>query len=146
MLYKKKADKVRPVDLDRPKPGLDPQDKQQFKHSRQDFPPLQETGISPDYSHYLSRRFNEKPCGFWLLKERVASLKIRETLLLRERELVKYILLNYKAVFRFEYSNLTRISPTIIAPLGIDTEPHIPQQAPPFKIPKALLGEVTKEI
>jgi hypothetical protein len=137
-MYKKKKDKVRPVDVstsDGTKPGgtEDWHDKAVNEERRQ--------GLDRPRSYhdrYLTPKFSDIPRGSRLTPERIATLKVGEDMTKKERELLLEMLFNREKALAWAFEEIGRIHPEVAPPQEIKTIDHTPWQVPNFKIPRSL--------
>lgn len=143
-LYKKVADKVRPVD----DPG--PPEKNNF--GREDWKELaierqllrlslRPADIGP-YDHILERRYAPFPRGLRLTPERLKEQNVGEQLFPREREILHQMLFNREGAIAFTFTESGRISHEVAPPYKIKTVPHKAWQVKSFPIAKSAEEEV----
>jgi hypothetical protein len=141
-MYKRKAQKVRPVDSsysDGTSPGrLGWKDEilegeQQGYHYKQ-----------APYGHWLIPKFSTLTKGTRLTDERVALTQIGIDLLPQEKELLMQVLYNREAVLSWDFSEIGKVRSAVAVPQQIRTVPHTAWQAPGFPIPRALTGTVVE--
>jgi hypothetical protein len=138
--YKKKADKVRPVDpgeTDGSKPGgcLD-----WLEKSKADDVPCQ---LGP-YSDWITPKFSDIQKGSRLTEERIKDLIVGDSLWPKEKELFINVLYNREKALAFDFSHIGKVKPDVAPPQIIKTVEHKAWQVPGFPIPKALLPVVIR--
>lgn len=140
-MYKRKKDKVRPVDQPHKDGGV-PEEKQEWKE------PL-EGGKLVDRSYYngnLIPKFSKIKKGSRLTEERVSELKIGGDLTKREKELLLEVLFNREEAIAFDFNEKGIIKREVEAPHKIPTIEHQAWQAAGFRVPKGLREEVREII
>jgi hypothetical protein len=144
-LYKKKADKVRPVDSSEStgeKPGGDinwrekaiAEETARGLYLNKDYP----------YSQWLNPRFSQMAEGARLTPERVERLVIGNSLTPQEKDVALQMLYNREGAFAWEFKEIGHIRKEVAPPQEIRTIPHKAWQAKSFHIPKALEPTVIK--
>ena len=139
-LYKRKADKVRPVNLG---------------HTTGETPGGTDTWFEDDvaarpakpsekYEDWITGRFATSEPGSRLTKERFESLTIGNGLQENERDMLYHILRNREEALAFDWSHLGIIREEVTPPIKIRTVPHEAWQEKAFPIPKALATKVVQ--
>jgi hypothetical protein len=146
-MYKKKKDKVRPVDVstsDGTKPGgLENWHEIAVAEERR-------RGLDKPqsyYDRYLTPKFSDIPRGSRLTPQRITALKVGD-LTEKEKELLQAMLFNREKSLAWSFEEIGRIRPDVAPPQEIKTVEHTPWQVPNFKIPRSLtrkLVEMLKE-
>jgi RNase H-like domain found in reverse transcriptase/Integrase zinc binding domain len=140
-LYKRKADKVRPVDLG-VSTGESPSGKDGWlQAARQEMP------ASPYMGKYkglggLTGRFSSLQPGSRLTKERSDALIVGDELTVEEKELLLEVLTNREEALAFDWTHCGTIRPEVAPPQEIRTIDHKAWQTPNFPVPRALMGKV----
>lgn len=143
-LYKRKADKVNPVNKGEggEKPGGDvhwrekaiQEERKRGLHLKKDYP----------YSQWLYPRISRLGEGARLTPERVERLVIGNSLTPQERDVVLQMLYNREGAFAWVFSEIGHVKKEVAPPQEIRTIPHEAWQAKSFHIPKALEQTVIK--
>ena len=139
--YKKKADKVKPVDLPH-KGGLKPEGKEDWRQRAI----VKEVYTLGKYSWWIIPKFSTIKKGTRLTTERIEKLNMAKNLMAREKDVFLEVLFNREAAIAFDFTEKGHFSNEIEPLHVVCTIPHTPWQAKNFKIPKALEGEVVKII
>ena len=136
--YKRKKDKVRP--LDQPTNGegtggdlffLEKCEKQEKLEGRH-------TPKEP-FDVWITPKFSNIPHGSRLTEERIAELDIGAEVWPREKDLLMTLLFNREAAIAFDWQEKARIREEIEPPHVIRIRPeHVPWQEHPMRIPRAL--------
>jgi hypothetical protein len=137
-LYKRKAEKVLPVNQPRLKaegPGGERRWKEKVLEQEKEL--LRDRPLSK-WDEWLIPRFAKTPEGTRLTPERFANLKIGKELRPQEREVLNRILLNREMAISWEFKEMGRVRPEVAPPQEIHTVAHEPWRAPNFPVPKAL--------
>jgi hypothetical protein len=113
-MYKRKADKVRPVDADiiitkGSKPGRLYFWKKAFLKQETKLPPR--TG--PYDRQFLTKKFSDMPRGSRLTPEILASIKTGVKLRLAKRHLLEEMLYNWEAALGLDFKHVSKVHPTI---------------------------------
>jgi|SRR5438045_861833 len=140
-LRKRKADKVRPVDLgvsDGSKPGsiLDWVEKSKLTDVVH--------GEKGKYSNWLILKFSDIKKGSRLTEECAAKLLVGEGLTSQEKAMFFEMLYNREKALAFDFSHCGKIHSEVTPPQVIKTVKHKPWQVPGFPVPKALMPIVVK--
>lgn len=139
-VYKRKAQKVRPVDDSTPsksKPGgMDNWKEVLLKRA-------QEHATKGRFDHWLEPRFSKIERGSRLTKERIEKLIIGPDLTPQERDLLIEMLHYREGALAFDFSHCSRIREEVAPPQVIKTVEHKAWQAQSFPIPKALTEVVS---
>jgi hypothetical protein len=131
-MYKRKADKVRPVDCGK-SDGDKPGGVNWVEISKRTDEP---TG---KYSKWLIPKFSDIERGSRLTEERISKLKVGTGLTKEERELFVEMLYNREKALAFDFSYCGMVRREVAPPQVIKTVEHKAWQCPGFPIPKALL-------
>jgi hypothetical protein len=138
-LYKRKADKMGPVNLgasvDEVPGGRD----DWLKRAREEKPAPKNTG---KYGDWLIGRFSDLPRGARLTKERAEKLIIGDELTPEERDVLIEALTNREEALAFDWTHCGTIRPEVAPPQEIRTVKHEAWQADNFPVPKALMSKV----
>jgi hypothetical protein len=135
-MYKRKADKVRPVDCgksDGDNPGGVMNWVEISKRSDVYHEPMGK------YSKWLIPKFSDIERGSRLTEERISKLKMGTGLTKEERELFVEMLYNREKALAFDFSHCGMVRAEVAPPQVIKTVEHKAWQCPGFPIPKALL-------
>ena len=136
--YKRKKDKIRPLDqpTDGEGTGGDPLFLE--KCEKQEALERRHTQKGP-FDVWITPKFSTIPQGSRLTEERIADLDIGAELWPREKELLMALLFNREAAIAFDWQEKGRIREEIEPPHVIRIRPgHIPWQEHPMRIPRAL--------
>ena len=140
-LYKRKAQKVRPVDANDGTgegPGGHPDWYERSK--TRDFP---QPHVGK-YAEYLLPRISKLPRGSRLTPERLRSLDVGDWLWPEERAMFDEMMINREEAIAFEWKEVRKIHPDVSPPIMIKTMPHQAWQEKNFPCPKALVPVVVK--
>jgi len=140
-MYKRKADKVRPVDYgisDGKSPGGVLNWVERSKESDIYNKPVGE------YSKWLIPKFSSIERGSRLTEERASQLIIRKELTKEEKALFIEMLYCREKVLAFDFSHCGKVRPEVAPPQVIKTVEHEAWQVPGFPVPKALVPMVVK--
>jgi len=140
-LYKRKADKVRPVDLGISTGEAPLGDDDWFQKARLEKPTPNHIGKYGDLGGLVGR-FSDLPPGSRLTKERAEQLIIGDELTPEERELLMEVLTNREEALAFDWTHCGTIRPEVAPPQEIRTVDHEAWQTPNFPVPRALMGKV----
>jgi len=143
--YKRKADKVRPVNSDQSTgeaPGGLPDWFEILWKRRMKYPKEMETDPPHRYDQYITSRFSRIARGSRLKPERIDRLKIGADLTPNEKEFLIEILYRREEALAWDFSEMSRIHPEVAPPQKIRTVPHEAWQAHSFPIPKGLTRTV----
>jgi hypothetical protein len=139
-LYKRKADKVKPVDLG-VSTGETPSGRDDwFEVDRAERPALRHIGKHGDLG--LVGRFSTLPQGSRLTPERINKLTIGESVTPAERELLIEVLTNREEALAFDWTHCGTVRPEVAPPQEIRTVEHEAWQVPSFPVPKSLMAKV----
>jgi RNase H-like domain found in reverse transcriptase/Integrase zinc binding domain/Reverse transcriptase (RNA-dependent DNA polymerase) len=146
-MYKRKAEKVRPVDddgYDGGVPGgyINWRDLAAERQRRW----LELHPQAPhEFDQFLAPRCTTFPRGRRLTDERLSKLDIGGTeLTVKERELAIEMLYRREGALAWDFSECGRISEQVLPPQEIRTVPHTPWQTRAFPVPKKLQEVVRK--
>jgi hypothetical protein len=140
-MYKPKAKKVRPVNLN-DGTGDGPGGKSDWlERSHHRFKDQEPTG---KYRDHLLPRIAPFEKGSRITPERLASLDVGMELSSEERELFDEILLHREGSIAFEWQECGKIHEDVTPPIVIKTVAHEAWQEKNFPCPKALIPVVTK--
>lgn len=140
--YKRKAEKVRPVDTDR-SDGTIPGGSLTWKKDAISKEVPEDIKNRGPYSHWLIPKFSNLARGARMTPERLSKMIVGEELTIKEKELVTEMLYNREAALAWDFSHIGRVNPDVAPPQEIRTVPHQAWQVPGFQIPKALNSVVT---
>jgi len=141
-MYKRKADKVKPVDKaisDSSNPTGNPLWRETALAIQRQSLKGRDQG---PYDHLFEPRYCTEPPGFRLTEERWHAMLIDDDLRIQERKLLKAMLTNREKALAWEFTELGRCSEDVVPAVKIHTVEHVAWQAKSFPVPKALLGEV----
>ena len=141
-LYKKKADKVRPVSQLH-EGGLRPRGKGNW-HAEAISKEYYKLGGT--YAGWLIPKFSDIERGLRLTEERIKKLKVGSDLSAEEHDVLLEVLFNCEAGIAFDFIEKGHFSDNVEPPYVIPTISHMPWQAKGFKVLKALEQEVVKII
>jgi hypothetical protein len=136
--YKRKADKVQPVDTDKSdgtKPGGF-QDWRERAEVRERTAGVGDTEYK--FWEWIHPRLAKFPRGQRLTERRREELVIGPDLTTLEKEVLVEILYNREGALAWDWTELGRISHEVAPPQKIKTIPHKPWQAKSFPVPRAL--------
>ena len=137
--YKRKAQKVRPVDLgkgNRVGPGGDVDWREKVIKG------LASSMKKGKFDHWLTPKFSRIERGSRLTKERAEGMILGAELTMQERELMLEMLYYREAALAFEFDHCGKVRLEVAPPQVIRTIEHKAWQAPGFAIPRALRGTV----
>ena len=133
-LYKRKGKKVRPVEVGYDN-GEKPKGDAEWRKRRKEEEIYEEGGL---FQEHIIAKFSKIKRGETLWPNRIKMMQISTDLWPNERDLLMEVLHNREAAIAFDSSEKGRIHDDIEPPHIIPTVPHIPWQAPSFRIPAAL--------
>jgi len=136
-LYKKKADKVKPVDLPHPG-GMKPEGTKNWRMraiSKEFYQPGK-------YSGWIIPKFSSIKRGSRLTPERLEKLRVGKGMTEEEKDIFYEVMFNREAAVAFDFNEKGYFSGEVEPPYKIPTIEHIAWQAKNFKVPKALEGVV----
>ncbi len=136
-LYKKKADKIKPVDLPHPG-GIKPEGALNWRTKAIS----QEIYQPGKYAGWIIPKFSSIKKGSRLTPERLEKLKLGEGLSDEEKDVFYEMLYNREAAIAFNFEEKGYFNSEIEPPHVIPTIDHVPWQVKNFQVPKALEGEV----
>ena len=146
-LYKRAADKVKPVDT-APSDGSVPEGNTDWKAKL--WEKAQKKFIidkdDPPEMSLVVPRFTDMAVGHRLTDERMKDLckSLPEWLTMQEKGLFQRIMLNRESALAWTFDDIGKIDPEIIPPQKIRTIPHKAWQARSIPVPKGLRGEVAE--
>lgn len=147
-LYKRKADKVRPVDADatdgQVPGGRDDWQDRAWRRLRVVAQKNDDT-ISK-YHGILVPRTTEMPVGTRLTEERAAALVVGDDVRPAERELLIQCLMNREAALAWSFAEMGRVQEEVAPPQKIRTVPHTAWQAASFPIPRAIRPKIAAKV
>jgi len=139
--YKRKADKVRPVNSSAPDRtvmgGIMEWREVALRRQKASIRGLP---LGP-YDHFLEPRYTKLARGARLKPERLERMIVGD-IQPREREIFEAMLFNREEALAWEFSEMGRVSRDVTPPLKIKTVPHEAWQVPNFPVPRALREEV----
>jgi hypothetical protein len=142
-MYKRKADKVRPVEADVTlTDGSTPGGLVAWREDCLKREALLPPGTGPFDGTLLIKKFSSIPRGSRLTAERIKALVTGTELRPRERELFLEMMFNREAALSWDFSEIGRVRPEVAPPQEIRTVEHKPWQHPGFKIHRSLTGVV----
>ena len=142
--YKRKADKVQPVDQADPEgenPSRSAEWKKKVLANRRPVP--YQPGLQP-YGHLFQPRINNLARGVRLTPDRLSKLKVGKQLTVTERRILQEVLFNREGALGWDFSHVGRIRREVTPPMKIKTIEHKAWQAPAFRVPRALEPEVVR--
>ena len=139
--YKRKAQKVKPVDSSI-SDGSTPGGSINWKKEAIAKECLDWSTVDPSFRGWLHPKFSAIKHGSRLTSERMNRLIIGKDLSLQEREVFLRMLYNREAALSWEMPEIGKVKRTIAPPQKIRTIPHDAWQAPSFPVPRALNGVV----
>lgn len=137
-LYKRKADKVKPVsvplsDGSAPEGQPDWQERCLLEYHSSPFP-----DGSTRFDSYLRPRIASFPRGARLTPEREETLILGKDLWPEEKELLKELLLKREGALAWSWEHIGRVHDEVYSPQKIRTIEHQAWQHPGFQVPRAL--------
>lgn len=143
-LYKRKADKVRPVDSS-DTGGQVPGGRDDWKArawARLEGIAKDNTDTQSECHGILIPRTTRTPVGTRLTEERASRLIIGDGVLPDEKRLLLQCLMNREAALAWTFAEMGRISEEVAPPQEIRTVPHKAWQAASFPIPRAIRDRI----
>ena len=142
-MYKRKAQKVQPVD-NAPSDGSVPEGDQRWREKKwADVKDKLQYGSK--FDKYTTPKFSDIPEKSRLTDERLeAMLQGSADLTPQEKELLLHVLLCREAALAWEFSHAGRIDPMIAPPQEIRTVPYKAWQTPGVPIPKPMVSQVVE--
>ena len=138
-VYKRKADKVRPVDLGVSTGEGVEGDSDWLRKARMEKKASIQLG---EYEGWIIGRFSDLPINSRMTRERFEKMTIGEELTPEEKELLFTVLTNREEALAFDWDHCGTIRPEVAPPQEIRTIEHNAWQTPNFPIPKALITKV----
>lgn len=142
-LYKKKADKVRPISLGKSSAGVPPGNPdwkdELVKESRKNYEPGK-------YDKWFEPKFSGLERGSRLTPDRLSKLVVGDGLTSEELEIFHEMLFYREKALAFDFTHRGKVRPEVSPPQIIDTIDHDAWQSPGFPVPKALLPTVVEMI
>ena len=143
-LYKRKVDKVTPVDTsasDGSVPEGCPDWRQSaMERQRLSMPPR---SLGP-YDHLFEPRYTRRPIGYRLTPERLTNVIVGIDLLPNERQLFEAMLTAREPALAWDFSEIGRCSEEVMPAVKIRTVPHDAWQVPTYPVPRALKKELVE--
>lgn len=142
--YKRKADKVRPVDTDQ-SDGSVPGGRSNWR----DLAIARERAAGKDipqdeWDRWFTPKFSDIEPGSRLTPERLEAMQVGDIMNERERSAFLAMLYKREKALSWDFSEIGRIHPDVAPPQRIRTVPHKAWQAPGFPLPKSLRTTVEK--
>lgn len=138
-LYKKKADKVKPVEADvSMTDGSSPGGSIHWRADCLRREALLPPGTGPFDGTYLIKKFSDIERGSRLTQEALRQLSFGIELRPKELMLVHEMLFNREKVLAFDFTHLGRVRPEVAPPQLIRTIEHKPWQHPGFRLHPSL--------
>ena len=140
--YKRKADKVKPVDTsqtDGSGPGGDINWRDEAIRREK---PVYEPGVTLKFSKWLIPKFSSLARGSRLKPERLQKMIVGDGLTPIEKNLLTEMLFNREAALAWDFSKIGRVRPEVAPLQKIRTIKHTAWQVPGFRIPRALNKKV----
>jgi hypothetical protein len=147
-LYKKKADKVRPVDADVTDgqvPGGRDDWRERAWKKLESIAKKNEDPTSK-YHGILVPRTTEMQRGSRLTPERISKLIIGEDVRPAERDLLLECLMNREAALAWTFAEIGKVNEDVAPPQKIRTVPHKAWQVASFPIPRAIRDKVATKV
>lgn len=143
-LYKRKADKVRPVDSDQ-SDGCAPGGDESWKTNVLKEEALK-TANRPKgkYDHWLTPKFSDIATGSRLTPERAEKMLVGDELTSAEKDILLELLYNREAALAWDFEHIGHVREEVAPPQKIRTVPHSAWQAASFPVPKALVKTVVE--
>ena len=141
ILYKKKVDKVKPMDLSY-EGGLKPEEKEDWWQKAI----AKEVYTPRKYSGWIIPKFSVIKKGTCLTMEMIENLNVAKNLTVGEKDVLLEVLFNREAAITFDFTAKGHFSDEIEPPHVVSTISYILWQTKNFKILKALEGEMVKII
>ena len=142
-LYKRKADKVKPISLGKSSAGVPPGDpswrERAVEASRKRY-------VEGKYDSWFEPKFSDLERGERLTPERVKKLKVGDALTPEEKEAFVEILFAREKTLAFDFTYRGKVRPEVSPPQMIKTIKHKAWQSPLFPVPKALIPTVVEMI
>lgn len=143
-MYKRKADKVRPVDSDK-SDGSTPGGRTDWREralARQIS--LMPLAVPHAFDQYFEPRYTHAPRGYRLTAERLKDIKIGIELSSNERDLFNEMLYRREPALAWTFQHIGRLNPEVLPPTKIRTIPHKAWQAAAYQVPKPLREEAVR--
>lgn len=143
-LYKRKADKVRPVDSDK-SDGSTPGGLPNWKErawKRVEHLAKKNGDSNSKYNGFVTPRTASFPRGQRLTPERCGDLIVGDDVWPEERKMLEEVLLCREAALAWTFDEMGRVSSEVVPPQQIRTVPHKAWQAKAFPLPKAIRGTI----
>ncbi|RCI12114.1 hypothetical protein L249_0751 [Ophiocordyceps polyrhachis-furcata BCC 54312] len=143
-MYKRKADKKRPVDNVQPD-GSIPIGTFSWKMQKWDQVKDRVRTDGP-FDQYITGKFSAIPEGERLTFDRLEEIRLRTTETLSDAEwgLLRAILFNREAALSWDHSERGQVDPLVAPPVVFKVIEHKAWQAKPVNIPKAMLPQVVE--
>ncbi|RCI14035.1 hypothetical protein L249_8291, partial [Ophiocordyceps polyrhachis-furcata BCC 54312] len=143
-MYKRKADKKRPVDNVQPD-GSIPVGTFSWKMQKWDQVKDRVRTDGP-FDQYITGKFSAIPEGERLTFDRLEEIRLRTTETLSDAEwgLLRAILFNREAALSWDHSERGQVDPLVAPPVVFKVIEHKAWQAKPVNIPKAMLPQVVE--
>jgi len=143
-MYKRKADKVRPVDnalSDGSTPGGFPNWRERALARLT--PPVPQPYFGP-FDHLLEPRYSDEPVGFRLTPARLKDVIVGIDLHPNEEVFFHAMLKKREPAMAWNFSDLGRLSEEVMPAVKVRTVPHEAWQAPTYPVPRAVRPELVK--
>jgi hypothetical protein len=143
-MYKRKAEKVRPVDShesDGSTPGGRPDWKERAIRQQLLTVPVRELG---PYDHLFEPRYTSKPVGYRLTPKRLKDVLVGIELSAPERHIFEAMLVAREPALSWDFSEIGRCSLEVQPPVKIRTVKHQAWQVPTYSVPRALRQELVE--
>ena len=137
--YKRKADKVQPVDAgvtDGSMPGGESDWKR--KAMAKAFPLEKDREMPGKWKGWIVPKFSKIPKGSRLTTERIKRMLVGDFLRPEEREMLLQVLYNREKALAWDFSEMGRVKEEVAPPQVIETIDHKAWQIPGFPLPRAL--------
>lgn len=143
--YKRKDQKVRPVDAPLPDGSAPCSGSWQAEIIKEE---TKRYVKDPEdkYADWLIPKFSGLAKGARLTPERLQRMRIGDELTEQEKDLFTEMLYNREAALAWTFAEMGRIRPEVTPPIKIRTVEHKAWQSPGFHIPRALTGIVSEMI
>ena len=141
--YKRKAQKVNPVDHDQ-SDGSKPDGRKDWKERCIEAEAKRPPQPRGPFDQWITPKFSDIPRGSRLTQERCDQLQIGKMVTQEEKTLIIEMLFNREAALSWDFSEIGLLKDEVMPPAMIRTVPHTAWQTPSFPIPKSLTGTVAQ--
>jgi transposase InsO family protein len=141
-MYKRKADKIRPLD-EALEDGSTPEGDPLWREHALAIQRKSIQGMQPGpVDHLFEPRYSKQPRGFRITEARWLEMRVDPGLRPNEKELLRQMLLNREPALAWDFTEIGRCHDSVIPPVEVKTQEHKAWQARSFPVPKALDREV----